>query len=90
MKSIRDQIHDLKKDHSEKTIYFLSSEDLYSYIASLEGTKCSFVHDFSLPKQPSSNSVILMVKEHDQSDNSFTNRCEKINTIGHFDLLKCQ
>ena len=90
MKSIRDQIHDLKKDHPERTIYFLSSEDLFSYIANLEGAKCSFVHDFSLPKQTSSNSVILMVKEHDQSDNNFANSCEKINTIGHFDLLKCK
>jgi hypothetical protein len=90
MKSIREQIRNLKKDHPEKTIYFLSSEDLFSYTASLENAKCPFTHNLSIPLQTSSNSVILIVIDHKQPDNIIPRGYYKFNTIGKFDLYECQ
>ena len=89
MKSIRDQIRDIKNDRPERTIYFLTNEDLFNYTASLENAKCFYMQKISLNVRSLPNSVILIVRDQNDSSED-TGGYRKINTISNFDILQSQ
>jgi hypothetical protein len=90
MKTVRDKIRGVKKEYPERRVYFLSSEDLFNYTASLEGATCFFKDSILLTKETLPNSVILFVKEKNELFNDLPANCNVINTIDKYDLLQCQ